>query len=67
LAVTANDRAVWVGLPEIDQVAEVDDRSRRLVRLLKLGDYPPFARQYGDTLLVTSNLTGELIRVPLGG
>jgi len=66
LAVTATGPSVWVGLPEIDQVAEVDARSRRLVRLLQVGSYPPFARQYGDMLLVTSNLGGELVRVPLG-
>ena len=65
LAVTATADSVWVGLPEIDQVAEVDAGSRQLVRLLEVGNFPPFARQYGDTLLVTSNLSGELFRVPL--
>ena len=65
LAVVAGD--VWATAPDADRVLSFDGASGRKTRDWRVGDFPPIVAGDGSTVWVSSNLSNELVKVPLAG
>ena len=63
LAVVAGD--VWATSPDADRVLSFDGASGRRTRDWKVGDFPPIVTGDDTTVWVSSNLSNELVKVPL--
>ena len=63
LAVIAGE--VWAGLPDADQVVSFDARSGKAMRSWRVGDFPPIVTGDEAAVYVSSNLSNQIIRVPL--
>jgi hypothetical protein len=65
LALSVIGSSVWGGVPDADLVVSFDAASGRQTRRWAVGDYPPYVVGADDVVYVSSNKSGEMVRVPL--
>ncbi len=65
LALNVIGPSVWAGVPDADLVVSFDAASGRQTRRWAVGDYPPYVVGDHDAVYVSSNKSGEMVRVPL--
>ena len=65
LALNVIGSSVWAGVPDADLVVSFDAASGRQTRRWAVGDYPPYVVGADDAVYVSSNESGEMVRVPL--
>ena len=58
---------MWAAAPDEDRVLSFDGASGRKTRDWRIGDFPPIVAGDGSTVWVSSNLSNELVKVPLAG
>src|SRR4029079_8550296 len=65
LALNSIGSSVWAGVPDADLVVSFDAASGRQTRRWAVGDFPPYVVGADDAVYVSSNASGEMVRVPL--
>ncbi len=65
LALNVIGSSVWAGVPDADLVVSFDATSGKQTRRWAVGDYPPYVVGSDDAVYVSSNESGEMVRVPL--
>ncbi len=65
LALNVIGSSVWAGVPDADLVVSFDAASGQQTRRWAVGDYPPYVVGTGGAVYVSSNESGEMVRVPL--